>query len=126
MTARKLSADYNFQSQRLQRNKRNIFGAIAQLGERFVRNEEVGGSIPLSSTKKRNHRFRFLFLNASFLKPSDEGYITFRNDFLFDETSTIVVTKMRTIPNGIAYDEILIFRSNSIADVLPERMYGLQ
>jgi hypothetical protein len=26
-------------------------GAIAQLGERLVRNEEVSGSIPLSSTK---------------------------------------------------------------------------
>ena len=25
-------------------------GAVAQLGERLVRNEEVGGSIPLSST----------------------------------------------------------------------------
>jgi hypothetical protein len=27
-------------------------GAIAQLGERLVRNEEVSGSIPLSSTKE--------------------------------------------------------------------------
>jgi hypothetical protein len=27
-------------------------GAVAQLGERLVRNEEVSGSIPLSSTKK--------------------------------------------------------------------------
>jgi hypothetical protein len=27
------------------------FGAVAQLGERLVRNEEVSGSIPLSSTK---------------------------------------------------------------------------
>ena len=26
-------------------------GAVAQLGERLVRNEEVSGSIPLSSTK---------------------------------------------------------------------------
>src|SRR4051812_44090338 len=26
------------------------FGAVAQLGERLVRNEEVSGSIPLSST----------------------------------------------------------------------------
>ena len=29
-------------------------GAVAQLGERLVRNEEVSGSIPLSSTKKIN------------------------------------------------------------------------
>ena len=28
------------------------WGAVAQLGERLVRNEEVSGSIPLSSTKK--------------------------------------------------------------------------
>lgn len=27
-----------------------IIGAVAQLGERFVRNEEAGGSIPLCST----------------------------------------------------------------------------
>jgi hypothetical protein len=29
------------------------WGAVAQLGERLVRNEEVSGSIPLSSTKKK-------------------------------------------------------------------------
>jgi hypothetical protein len=29
-------------------------GAVAQLGERLVRNEEVSGSIPLSSTKEFN------------------------------------------------------------------------
>ena len=29
------------------------FGALAQLGERLVRNEEVGGSIPLCSTKQQ-------------------------------------------------------------------------
>ena len=28
-----------------------FFGDVAQLGERLVRNEEVGGSIPLISTK---------------------------------------------------------------------------
>jgi hypothetical protein len=28
------------------------WGAVAQLGERLVRNEEVSGSIPLSSTKE--------------------------------------------------------------------------
>jgi hypothetical protein len=31
------------------------WGAVAQLGERLVRNEEVSGSIPLSSTKERIH-----------------------------------------------------------------------
>ena len=30
------------------------WGAVAQLGERLVRNEEVSGSIPLSSTKKQH------------------------------------------------------------------------
>jgi DNA-binding MarR family transcriptional regulator len=33
-------------------------GAIAQLGERLVRNEEVSGSIPLSSTKSIYPRFQ--------------------------------------------------------------------
>ena len=28
------------------------WGAVAQLGERLVRNEEVSGSIPLNSTKQ--------------------------------------------------------------------------
>jgi hypothetical protein len=32
------------------------WGAVAQLGERLVRNEEVSGSIPLSSTKEDNLR----------------------------------------------------------------------
>lgn len=30
-------------------------GAIAQLGERLVRNEEVSGSIPLSSTNPTSY-----------------------------------------------------------------------
>ena len=30
-----------------------IWGAVAQLGERLVRNEEVSGSIPLGSTSLR-------------------------------------------------------------------------
>ena len=30
----------------------SVWGAVAQLGERLVRNEEVSGSIPLSSTKE--------------------------------------------------------------------------
>ena len=32
------------------------WGAVAQLGERLVRNEEVSGSIPLSSTKESIHQ----------------------------------------------------------------------
>jgi hypothetical protein len=32
--------------------RRVWWGAVAQLGERLVRNEEVSGSIPLSSTKE--------------------------------------------------------------------------
>jgi hypothetical protein len=31
------------------------WGAVAQLGERLVRNEEVSGSIPLSSTIRRDN-----------------------------------------------------------------------
>ena len=31
------------------------WGAVAQLGERLVRNEEVSGSIPLSSSIEDNH-----------------------------------------------------------------------
>ena len=31
-------------------------GAVAQLGERLVRNEEASGSIPLSSTKSSTHQ----------------------------------------------------------------------
>jgi hypothetical protein len=34
-----------------------LVGAVAQLGERLVRNEEVSGSIPLSSTKMPNMNF---------------------------------------------------------------------
>ena len=35
-----------------------MVGAVAQLGERLVRNEEVSGSIPLSSTKSAITRER--------------------------------------------------------------------
>ena len=35
-----------------------LVGAVAQLGERLVRNEEVSGSIPLSSTKTMPALFR--------------------------------------------------------------------
>ena len=38
------------------------FGALAQLGERLVRNEEVGGSIPLCSTKVTRSRTRSISL----------------------------------------------------------------
>ncbi len=41
-------------------------GAVAQLGERLVRNEEVSGSIPLSSTIHR-------FLSSLFPKNDVEG-----------------------------------------------------
>ena len=36
--------------------KRGLHGAIAQLGERIVRNDEVGGSIPPGSTSLRSLR----------------------------------------------------------------------
>src|SRR5579859_897099 len=36
-----------------QRHLTRRFGAIAQLGERVVRNDEVGGSIPPGSTNRR-------------------------------------------------------------------------
>jgi hypothetical protein len=35
-----------------------VCGAIAQLGERIVRNDEVVGSIPTSSTKTSSKQFR--------------------------------------------------------------------
>ncbi len=38
-------------------------GAVAQLGERFVRNEEVVGSIPISSI---NHRCSMTFKTAAY------------------------------------------------------------
>ena len=37
------------------RKSSNLHGAIAQLGERIVRNDEVVGSIPTSSTTLFNH-----------------------------------------------------------------------
>jgi hypothetical protein len=44
------SCYYRIRSTRLEPFRRLRKGAIAQLGERLVRNEEVSGSIPLSST----------------------------------------------------------------------------
>jgi hypothetical protein len=35
----------------MRQRTRDVCGAVAQLGERLVRNEEASGSIPLSSTK---------------------------------------------------------------------------
>ena len=46
-------------------NKTTIFGDMAQLVERLVRNEEASGSNPLISTKKgelSNSPFLFLYL----------------------------------------------------------------
>jgi hypothetical protein len=34
-------------------SQKRVYGAVAQLGERLVRNEEASGSIPLSSTITR-------------------------------------------------------------------------
>ena len=42
--------------------RRVWWGAVAQLGERLVRNEEVSGSIPLSSTIEQSIAKR-IFLN---------------------------------------------------------------
>jgi hypothetical protein len=43
-------------------------GAIAQLGERIVRNDEVVGSIPTSSTKKSHWNHFQIQLMDSFAK----------------------------------------------------------
>ena len=40
-------------------------GAVAQLGERCVRNAEVRGSIPLSSTNKKATRSGWIFIGGS-------------------------------------------------------------
>lgn len=53
---------------------RQCCGAIAQLGERLNGIQEVRGSTPLSSTKKKASRFyreAFLFLNQCFRWPID-------------------------------------------------------
>ena len=47
-------------------------GAVAQLGERLVRNEEVSGSIPLSSTKVLSNKVRIspeASVNGSWIQP---------------------------------------------------------
>jgi hypothetical protein len=53
------------------------FGGVAQLGERVVRNDEVRGSIPLTSTNKKP-----TILLVGFLSPSSggEGGIRTRED----------------------------------------------
>jgi hypothetical protein len=44
-------------------------GAIAQLGERIVRNDEVGGSIPPGSTSlRRRHVFIRIFVLAGLIQ----------------------------------------------------------
>ena len=43
------------------RAKRNLFGGLAQLGERLTGSQEVSGSIPLISTKKEDGFCRPLF-----------------------------------------------------------------
>src|SRR5262249_33659386 len=47
------------------------WGAVAQLGERLVRNEEVRGSIPLSSTIPKGHLYVKVRLSRP--KPADLG-----------------------------------------------------
>ena len=42
--------------------RNNRFGGIAQLGERLTGSQEVSGSIPLISTKKKNTQSGVLFL----------------------------------------------------------------
>ncbi len=46
-------------------NKTTIFGDMAQLVERLVRNEEASGSNPLISTKKSTSRNLSIFLSKS-------------------------------------------------------------
>ena len=48
-------------------------GAVAQLGERLVRNEEVRGSTPLGSTSLRSLRELRLGRPASALSVASEG-----------------------------------------------------
>jgi hypothetical protein len=43
-----------------------LFGAIAQLGERIVRNDEVVGSIPTSSTKLLNELATLSAISVTF------------------------------------------------------------
>jgi hypothetical protein len=51
----------------------NLHGAIAQLGERIVRNDEVVGSIPTSSTNSFNNlaklKYRGTMLLTCFIGP---------------------------------------------------------
>jgi hypothetical protein len=52
------------------------FGAVAQLGERLVRNEEVSGSIPLSSTIESIHCGIELETVAAFCRTSFFGPVS--------------------------------------------------
>jgi hypothetical protein len=51
-------------------------GAVAQLGERVVRNDEATGSIPVSSTNKssRKTHFRSLVLGLNFRSVTSTCY----------------------------------------------------
>ena len=54
---------YNNSRKKAGRQSRPLYGVLAQLGERKVRNLEVRGSIPLYSTK--THRYElFWFRNV--------------------------------------------------------------
>ena len=59
------------------------WGAVAQLGERLVRNEEVSGSIPLSSTNESTTRNRavkvWLVVPGSCSRPSAFAPFSRRN-----------------------------------------------
>jgi hypothetical protein len=44
--------------------RRVTLGGVAQLAERFVRNEEVVGSIPFTSTRDGNEEGKVSFLSS--------------------------------------------------------------
>ena len=49
---------------KMSKQSTNLHGAIAQLGERIVRNDEVVGSIPTSSTNLLGFRLRAIRLGS--------------------------------------------------------------
>jgi hypothetical protein len=64
------------------------FGAVAQLGERSVRNAEVRGSIPLGSTAKAiNHRGLWLLFFVNFCPFC---FVNFFVNFWLPKTSAVV------------------------------------
>jgi hypothetical protein len=56
-------------------------GAVAQLGERCVRNAEVGGSIPLGSTIRHLEARKPVYRSRS--TPMLGGAVVFENEFAF-------------------------------------------